>query len=158
MSRLVTQKKGWLGATALAATVVGAMAIGHVGKEEGLRLKTYKDTVGVNTYCYGETQNAKWGATYTKQFCDDLLLKRIDEFANKVESCVKAPMSDKTLVSFVSFSYNIGQAGFCKSSTVRLYNSGKRVEACNAMMMWTKQKELIGRRTREKNLCLEGLK
>jgi len=142
----------------LVATALGVAAISQVGTEEGLRLRTYKDTVGVNTYCYGETKGAVWGATYTKAQCDALLLKRIDEFANKVESCVKQPMTDKTEIAFVSFAYNIGQAGFCKSTTVRLYNQGRKVEACNAMMAWTKQKELIGRRTREKNLCLEGVK
>lgn len=154
MSRLV--KRGALGA--LVATAMGLATISHVGKEEGLRLRAYKDTVGVSTACYGETLNIKMGMTFTKEQCDAMLVKRLDEFANKVESCVKVPMSEKTEIAFVSFAYNIGQAGFCKSSTVRLYNQGRKVEACNAMMMWTKQKELVGRRTREKNLCLAGVK
>lgn len=154
MSRLVKRSL----AGTLVATAVGLATISHVGQEEGLRLKTYKDTVGVNTYCYGETQNAKWGQTYTKAQCDALLLKRIDEFASKVEGCIKQPMSDKTLMSFSSFSYNIGWGEFCSSTTVRLYNTGKKVEACRAMMMWTNQKELVRRRTREMNLCLAGVK
>jgi lysozyme len=154
MSRLVKRTA----AGAIIATALGVATISQVGTEEGLRLRTYKDTVGVSTYCYGETKNAVWGRVYTKAYCDELLLKRIDEFATKVEKCVKQPMSDKTEVSFVSFAYNIGQGGFCSSSTVRLYNQGRKVEACNAMMKWTKQRELIGRRTREKNLCLAGVK
>ncbi|GJE42974.1 lysozyme [Methylobacterium soli] len=141
MSRLV--KRSLMGG--LVATALGVAAINHVGQEEGLRLKSYKDTVGVSTACYGETKNIKMGMVFTKAQCDEMLLKRIDEFANKVEHCVKAPMSDKTEIAFVSFTYNIGQAGFCSSSTVRLYNAGRKVEACRAMMLWTKQKELVGR-------------
>ncbi len=63
------------------------------------------------TYCYGETQGAAMGRTYTKAQCDELLLRRLDEFAGKVEHCIKAPMSDRTLVAFTSFAYNVGSGG-----------------------------------------------
>jgi lysozyme len=160
MSRLA-RRSMWGGA--LAATAAGLMAIVNVGKDEGLRLRTYKDIVGVPTYCYGETQGAVMGRTYSKEQCDTLLLRRLDEFAGKVEHCVKAPMSDKTLVAFTSFSYNVGINGFCSSTAVRLYNTGDRPGACRAMGYWNKAggrvvPGLTARRARETALCLEGVK
>nr|WP_301302403.1 lysozyme [Methylorubrum extorquens] len=143
------------------------MAVKDVGQDEGLRLKTYKDIVGVPTYCYGETQNAKMGQTYTKAQCDELLLKRLDEFAGKVEQCVKKPMSDLTLVAFTGTAYNIGSGGFCGSTIVRRYNAGDYKGACDAILMWNKARVngkmqpvrgLTLRRERERAKCLEGLK
>lgn len=163
MSRLVTKKRGLAGGSVIAATLAGLLAVTNVGHDEGLRLKTYKDIVGVATYCYGETQGAKMGQTYTKAQCDALLLKRLDEFANHVESCVKAPMSDKTEVAFTSLAYNIGWGGFCKSTAVRLYNAGDKTGACHAMRKFNRAggrviPGLDSRRKREEALCLEGLK
>lgn len=163
MSRLVTKKRGVAGAFVLVATLAGTLAVQKVGGDEGLRLKTYKDIVGVSTYCYGEIKGAKMGQVYTKAQCDALLLKRLDEFANHVESCITKPMSDKTEVAFTSLAYNIGWGGFCKSSVVRLYNQGKSTEACDAMKAFNRAggrpvPGLTARRGRESKLCKEGLK
>jgi lysozyme len=163
MSRLVTKKRGWLGAVTLVASAAGMMAVSSVGKDEGLRLKSYKDIVGVDTACYGETLNIKPGMTFTKAQCDEMLLKRIDQFADKVEACVKKPMSDKTLVAFSSMAYNVGASGFCGSTTVRRFNAGDRAGACDAMLAWNKAggKVVAGltkRRERERALCLEGVR
>lgn len=159
MSRLV--KRGLLGG--LVATAVGLAAITHTGEEEGLRLKAYIPIPGdVPTICYGETKGVRMGQTATKAECDAMLLARLDEFAGKVENCVKQPMSDRTLVSFVGLAYNIGSGGFCGSTVVRRYNAGDRRGACDAMLMWNKAggREVRGltlRRQRERALCLAGL-
>lgn len=163
MSRLVTKKRtGVFGAVILVATLAGTLAVNKVGGDEGLRLKTYKDIVGIPTFCYGETQGAKMGQTFTKEHCDQLLLKRLDEFAGKVEACIKKPMSDKTLVAFTSFSYNVGSGGACKSTAFRLYNAGDYVGGCRALASWNKAggrviPGLTMRRARETKLCIEGL-
>lgn len=163
MSRLVTKKRGLFGSVALVATLAGTMAVTNVGHDEGLKLRTYKDIVGVPTACYGETLNIKMGMTFTKAQCDEMLLKRLDEFAGKVEACVKKPMSDKTLVAFTSMAYNVGSGGFCGSTTARRYNAGDLKGACDAMLAWNKAggrvvPGLTARRERERKLCLEGLK
>lgn len=163
MSRLVTKKRSLFGAVTLVATLAGSMAVTRVGKDEGLRLTTYRDIVGVPTDCYGETLGAKMGQTFTKAECDAKLLRRLDEFAGKVESCIKVPMSDRTLVAFTSFAYNVGAGGACKSTAFRLYNAGDREGACRALGSWNKAggrviPGLTARRARETKLCLEGLK
>ncbi|AMB48250.1 lysozyme [Methylobacterium sp. AMS5] len=158
MSRLV--KRSVLGA--LVATAAGLMAITHTGQEEGLRLKAYKDIVGVPTACYGETKNIKMGMSFTKAQCDEMLLKRLDEFGTKVETCVKRPMKDRTMVAFTSLAYNVGSGGFCGSTVVRRYNAGDHKGACDAMLMWNKAggrvvKGLTNRRERERKMCLADI-
>jgi lysozyme len=56
------------------------MAIINVGKDEGLRLRMYKNIVEVPTYCYSELWVAVMGRTSTKAQCDALLLRRLDQF------------------------------------------------------------------------------
>lgn len=141
-------------------TVAGALAVGVVGQYEGLRTKPYYDSVHVLTVCYGETKNVK---AYTKAECDAMFGKRLDEFGNHVEACVHGAMPAKTEVAFVSLAYNIGWAGFCKSSVVRHWNAGDHPGACSAMMNFNRAggRELPGltrRRTSERTLCLQGLK
>jgi lysozyme len=86
---------------------------------------------------------------------------RHEEFAGKAEHCVKAPMSDKTLAAFTSFSYNIGINGFCGLTMVLLYNAS--ASDCRAMGYSNKaggrvSPGLSTRRARESALCLEGVK
>lgn len=160
MSRLV-KRSMWGGA--LTATAAGLLALMHTGKDEGLRLKAYRDIVGVPTVCLGETKGVKMGDVYTREQCETMFLKRLDEFAGKVEHCIKKPMSDKTLVAFTGLAYNIGSGGFCKSTTVRLYNEGLYAEACRAMTRFNRAggrviAGLVSRRKREEAMCLEGIK
>ncbi|GJD92945.1 lysozyme [Methylobacterium iners] len=160
MSRL-TSKKMWGGA--LTATAAGVLATMTVTKDEGVRLKAYRDIVNVPTICIGETKGVKMGDVYTREQCEAMLLRRLDEFAGKVEHCIKKPMSDKVLVAFTGLAYNIGSGGFCKSTTVRLYNEGRYAEACHAMTRFNRAggrviPGLVSRRKREEAMCLEGIK
>lgn len=157
MSRL---KKGGLAA---GAAGLAALAVATVGNFEGLRLKAYIPIPGdVPTVCYGETRGIRMGMSFTKAQCDAMLLKGLDEFADRMEACVKRPMGDDVYVAFLSLSYNIGSGGFCKSSVVRLYNEGDRRGACRAIMMWNRAggREVPGltrRRALERDLCLKGV-
>lgn len=133
-----------------------------VGSAEGFRQNAYRDSIGVPTICYGETKGVHMGDHMTKAECDAKFVERLDVFANAVEQCVKRPMSDKTEVAFVSLAYNIGEAGFCKSSVVRLYNEGNQIAACDHMLAFNRAGGVVfpgltKRRERERKLCLEGL-
>jgi lysozyme len=139
-----------------------ALAVSLIGGFEGLRTTAYLDSVKIPTVCYGETKGIHLGMKFTKDQCDAMFVSRLDEFATKVEACVKRPMSDKTLVAFTSLSYNIGSAGFCNSSVVREYNKGNAKLACNKMEAFNKAggRVLLGlvrRRSAESALCLEGI-
>lgn len=141
---------------------IAALCVALVGGFEGLRTYAYLDSVHVPTICYGETLNVRMGMKAAKAECDATLIRRLDQFANGVEACVKAPMTDKTEVAFISLAYNIGIAGFCQSSVVRLYNDGQRLGACNAMLKFNRAggrvlAGLSNRRAVERDLCVKGL-
>lgn len=156
MSRLRTVFK--------ALTVVGGLSIVTVGGYEGLRLYSYQDVIGVWTYCYGETKNAKPGMKFTKAQCDHIFVERLEEFETGMRACLAKPDSipDKPYVAFLSLTYNIGTTGFCKSSIARKANAGDLRGACDALLLYNRAggkvvKGLVKRRESERKMCMEGL-
>lgn len=125
---------------------------------EGERLKTYRDIVGVPTYCIGETRGAVMGQTYTHEQCQAILTGRLKEFDAGVSSCVKVPLSDDRRAASISLAYNIGIAGFCRSSFVTALNAGDP-RACDRIMAWDHAggrvvEGLRRRREAERQLCI----
>src|SRR5574343_1737448 len=118
------------GAIALALTLVAAA--------EGLVTSTYPDVGGVPTYCYGETNGAQWGKTYTKEQCDEKLAARLVEFNEGVNSCVTVDLPDTRRAALVSLAYNIGVPAFCKSTVFRKLNSVDVQGGWDAMLKCTK--------------------
>lgn len=146
-------KRGAKGAGAI------AIALTLVAAAEGLVTSTYPDVGGVPTYCYGETKNAEWGKTYTKEQCDEQLAARLVEFNEGVNSCVTVDLPDTRRAALVSLAYNIGVPAFCKSTVVRKLNAGDVQGGCDAMLMWNKVngvvwRGLTNRRQKERALCL----
>lgn len=144
---------------------VAALAVTLVGGFEGLRLVAYPDPATRGppwTICYGHTDGVMPGDRKSLEECKALFIKELDKFADKVERCVIRPMSDKTEVAFLSLAYNIGSAGFCKSSVARLYNAGDGQGACDAMLRFNRAAGVVfpgltKRRVKERRLCMEGL-
>lgn len=139
-----------------------ALLVATTGSAEGLRLKAYRDVIGVPTVCYGETKGVRMGDRYTKAECDKMFVQRLDGFANAVEKCIRKPMSNETEVAFVSLAFNIGEGAFCKSSVARLYNASAYRESCNAMLRFNRAggrvvRGLTLRRQKERELCLKGV-
>lgn len=156
MSRL---KKAAVGIAA-----AGALAVSFVGNWEGLKLYAYKDVVGVWTACYGETKDIKRGMKFTKSQCDVMFIDSLTKHEAGMRKCLKNPdaLSDKTYVSMVSVTYNIGIGGFCGSSMARKLNAGDIRGACDSLLAWNKAggkvvKGLTNRRQEERKLCLAGL-
>lgn len=157
MSRL---KKVGLGLTA-----AGALAVAFVGGWEGMRLKAYRDIVGIPTVCFGETRGVRMGDQYTAEQCRAMLGDGLAEFEAGIRKCLVAPdrIPDKTYVAFLSLSYNIGQRAFCGSTVARRANSGDLRGACEAITAWNKAggrvvPGLVNRRAAERAMCLGGLK
>ena len=134
-----------------------ALAVTVVGNYEGLRTYTYRDPIGIPTYCFGETEGAVMGRTYTVQQCKDLLASRLEEFNAMVDACIHVPMSDKRRVAVLSFTYNVGQGALCKSTFARRLNDGDP-KACDELLKWDKAGDhrlpgLTRRRAEERALC-----
>lgn len=149
----------------VAGTAVAALAVSLVGGFEGLRLQAYIPVKGdVPTLCYGETRGVRMGQTATVPECDEMLVKRLAEFADGVEKCApglrEAPA--ERYVAHLSLAYNIGEHAYCNSTVVRRFNAGDVAGSCSAFLMWNKAggRVLTGldrRRREERALCMKGL-
>lgn len=152
MSRL---KKG--------GAVAGA-AVALVGGFEGLRQTAYPDPATRGqpwTICYGETEGVKRGDRRTIEQCKEGLIKGLDRYADGIERCVTVPLPDRRFIALVSFAWNVGVGGACKSSVVRLINAGRTREGCDYLLRYNRAAGIVfpgltRRRERERALCLEG--
>lgn len=144
-------------------TEQGELQVRHVRGPQ--YLKAYADIVGVWTICDGDTKNVRPGMVETEEGCRDRLEQQLIAHARPVLRCVPdlaKPERQNQLVASVSMAYNIGTAGFCRSTTARRFNAGDWRGGCDAMLMWNKAggREVRGltlRRQRERALCLKGL-
>lgn len=164
-ARVLKSPRSRLVTTAGALTVAGSLLVGHAGGWEGLKLVAYKDVVGIWTACRGETDGIKRGMRFTREQCDVMFIDSLTKHEAGMRACLTAPdaIPERSYVSFVSVTYNIGTAGFCGSSMRRLLNAGNLRAACDALLAWNKGGKplrviagLTNRRQDERRLCLEG--
>ncbi len=90
---------------------------------------------------------------------------QIVDFEKGIRKCLTYPdqIPDKTYVAFLSLAYNIGQAGFCRSSVARYANQKQLTRACHRIRAFNKAdgrilRGLVRRRAEEHKLCLEGIR
>ena len=133
---------------------------GHRALElrEGLRLKPYLDTQGVPTIAMGNTFYLDGKKVTMKDKSLTLIEAKTlarsvaDIFANKVDYLVTSNINQNQFNALVSLAYNIGIHGFIKSTVLKLVNKNPNDPMIRqAFMLWTKNKELIGRRKSEVN-------
>ena len=133
---------------------------GHRALElrEGLRLKPYLDTQGVPTIAMGNTfyldgrKVTMLDKPLTLNEAKPLARSVADIFANKVDYLVTSNINQNQFNALVSLAYNIGIHGFIKSTVLKLVNKNPNDPMIRqAFMLWTKNKELIGRRKSEVN-------
>ena len=121
----------------------------------------YKDPVGIVTACVGHTETAKIGKTYTKLECEYLLYHDLLKHTDALD-CIKVPLNENQKAALLSFSFNVGNDAFCKSTLVKRANKGDLMAACAQLSRWTHAggKELPGlvkRRAAERALCEKGI-
>lgn len=152
-----------VGVGAASATAI-AIAVSVVAPWEGLWLTAKPDRLAYNipTVCYGETEGVRIGDTYTKSQCQAMLAKKLPRYDAEIGRCLHVYLPDKTRAALVSFAYNVGSAGACRSTAFKKINAGDIRGGCDALMAWNRAggrvvKGLINRRTAERKLCLAGL-
>lgn len=125
-------------------------------EREGLRLKPYLDTKGVPTIAMGNTyyldgrKVTMKDKPLTLKQAGDLSTITANKFAYEVDKLVKSNVNQNQFNALVSLAYNIGINGFKNSTVLRLVNADPNIASIKkAFMMWTKDKELIGRRQSE---------
>ena len=127
-------------------------------KREGVILHTYKDSVGVLTIGTGHTSAAGPpkvvpGMVITKQENDTILLRDLAPIEKQVNATVKVPISQNQYDALVSIIFNVGPK-FLKSTCMKRLNQKDYKGAAEAIMMWNKPPEIIGRRATEKKQFL----
>ncbi|MES2062724.1 MAG: lysozyme [Bacteroidota bacterium] len=132
-------------------------------KHEGVRLKAYLDVVGVPTIGCGMTfypggKKVKMGDSISLTQCDTMFTAVVADFEKAVNAAIKATINQNQFNALVSLAYNIGTAGFAKSTLVKRINAGASPELITAAFaMWNKaggkvNKILTNRRTDEAKL------
>lgn len=150
--------------------LAGALTIVPVW--EGLRLKMYRDPIGIPTDCFGHTGKDVRAVNTIEQCYEKFYVDIIA--ANKiVDSCVAVPLNPNQRSAFASFAFNVGPGrkgykdGFCvlkngnQPAFLRALNKGDYVNACYGLTSWVNaagkpMQGLINRRNAEMALCMKG--
>lgn len=146
----------------LAAAI--AIASPFIAGQEGKRNISYRDIVGVPTECYGHTgKDVVVGRYRSDEYCKGELTLDVAQHAQAILPCIKVPTPAPSLGAFVSFSYNVGAGGFCRSSVARDLNAGRLRQACADLSLYVyaggqRVQGLANRRAKERALCEKGLK
>ncbi|AJJ07822.1 glycoside hydrolase family protein [Yersinia pseudotuberculosis] len=145
------------GALAIAVALLG----GHDGVE-GREYIPYRDVAGVMTICDGHTgKDIIPGKKYSDAECDALLQKDLAPVQRIVDTAVKVQLSKYQKAALYSFTYNVGQNAFTKSTLLKKLNTGDIKGACDELRRWIYAggrpwKGLQNRREIERELCLAG--
>lgn len=137
---------------------------GEVVNEKGNHV-VYKDIVGINTACWGQTgadldgRKPSAGVTYTQEYCEKWYLKELIKYNKAMKKHVKVELKPYEEVAYTSFVWNVGETNFKNSTLLKKLNSGDRVGACNELPRWNKAggvvvKGLTNRRLHEQKVCL----
>lgn len=111
---------------------------------EGLRLKAYRDVVGILTIGYGHTSEAGYpvvraGDVITEAQADAILTKDLHATEAGVMDMLKAapfPVKQCEFDALVSLAFNIGLRNLRNSSLLRAYLSGDTRTAADKFLDW----------------------
>jgi lysozyme len=121
---------------------------------EGMRLKAYKDSVGVWTIGLGHTSAAgppkvTPGLTITEDQAWEIFRRDVQTFRTQLHGAIKVPVEQHQFDALASFIYNIGPGGFKGSTALKRLNAGDYAGCAQAMLMWNKPPEVMSRRRGE---------
>lgn len=88
------------------------------------------------TYGFGTTGGVKMGDKTNPVAAVQRAMVDAQKFEGALKKCVEVPLSQAEYDTYVSFSYNVGSAGFCNSTIVKRLNAGDYRGACDAILMW----------------------
>jgi lysozyme len=125
---------------------------------EGLRLKAYRDSVGVWTIGVGHTAAAGKpipmpGLTITAKEADEILTRDLGLYERAIDGALKVPVTQNQYDALVSICFNVGPK-FANSTTIKRLNAGDVQGAADAVLFWNKPAEIMGRRKTEQKQFL----
>jgi len=123
---------------------ISKAAIDLIKEFEGFRAEAYQDPVGIWTIGYGTTAAAgvgivpRAGMTITEAQAEEYLMRAVVKFADQIRPVVTQSANENEFGAMVSLAYNIGPGAFKGSTVLRKFNTGNKIEAANAFLMWNK--------------------
>lgn len=133
----------------------------EVASHEALIRQTYKDSVGVLTWCVGMTNATGHtveryiGKPASVQHCMNIYAWALDNYAAGVRRAFKGHKLTKAqFAAALSFHWNTGKIE--SASWVKLWKAGDIAGARKAIMNWVTPKEIKGRREKERHLFFDG--
>lgn len=144
-------------AAAGAGAAIIALATAMIAPWEGKVNAPYRDPVGVLTVCYGHTGADIEQRRYSDAECLQMLEVDVKTHA-AVLNCAGGGYKLREGAAFVSLGFNIGVAGYCKSTSAKRARAGDYAGACEAMSLHIKAKGkvlpgLVDRRAYERAVC-----
>jgi lysozyme len=126
------------GCKAVKTSAKGRALIEH---REGIKLKAYKDSVGIWTIGVGHTGAAgppqvSAGLTITRAQADEVLSRDLLGFEEAVSRAVEVSLADHEFDACVSLAFNIGKKAFAGSSISHRINAGDKAGAADAFLLW----------------------
>lgn len=120
----------------------------------------YLCPANVPTIGWGCTEGVKLGMVWTAGEAEAGLRREVAKFEATVNRLVTVAINQNEFDSMVSLAYNIGSAGFARSTVLRRLNNGDRAGAAKAFEMWKSGggrvlPGLVSRRKREAALFLK---
>lgn len=111
---------------------------------EGFRGVAYIPVPGDRvTIGYGFTHGVRMGDTMTREEADRRLITELAPYEQAVErGCTRRPNQNQ-FDAMVLLCFNIGIAGFSKSTVLRCHNSGDHQAAARAFGLWNKSSGVV---------------
>lgn len=123
-----------------ALALAGSVLVAGLGSYEGLETVGYWDRLParpVATACYGHTETAVVGKTYTKDQCNELLARDLNtKYGPAVLSMVNVPIKQGQYNALTDFAYNLGIENLRRSTLLRKVNAGDNAGAAKEFGKW----------------------
>jgi lysozyme len=145
-----------------APSAISPNGLALIKKFEGLRLKAYKDSVGVWTIGYGHTKGVVSGMSISDGQADAYLRTDADVAGAGVRSLVTVPIDQNQYDALVSFAFNLGVSALKGSTLLKKLNQGDYHGAADQFSRWVfagnkKLDGLVKRREAERQLFTKDM-
>lgn len=133
----------------------------EIAAHEALVRQTYKDSVGVLTWCVGMTNATGHKVErYIRkpaplQHCMNVFVWALRAYARQVDEAFAGHrLNEHQYAAALSFHWNTG--AIKRAAWVQHWKAGRVAEARAAFMNWVTPKEITGRRQKERDLFFDG--
>lgn len=133
----------------------------EIASHEGIVNAPYRDSKGIWTVGIGHTASAgapdpsKVRGEYSIPEIMGIFALDIAKFEKRVNAAFTCPLTQEQFDAALSFDFNTG--AIHKATWVKRFNAGDMTGAKKSFMDWRKPKEIIPRRTKERDLFFSGV-